>query len=442
MNQFQSVAEILSALRRRVVLILVVAFLGCVFSVYYALNQPKTYEATAVVQIEDAQVPDQLAGASVSDDNAGRRVRLIEQRLMARDNLVVLMEKYDLFSEDPTMTVNQRVDNMRDAARIQEMRSPAPGFGAGATPPSGLMITVTLSDPDKAADVANELMSMVIAQSRDRSISRARDTYEFFAEEEARVSADIDALAMQIAAFKRQNADQLPAGMTDLRTQLTSLRETDLELDQQILTIETTSDRQRSEVKDRQISLLQEQKALIAARVTQIETLIEGAPEVERALNGLEREMTRLQEQYEVTTRRKSEAELGRMLEDRQATDRFEVLETALPPEYAVSGSRKKLAMAGGIASLMAGLGLAFLLEVMNPVIRNPAQMERMLGVQPVVSIPVVSSRRDRRISGLRLFAKVAGVFALLGLGLRLIWDRVPILGELAERFLPRLMRN
>jgi tyrosine-protein kinase Etk/Wzc len=442
MNQFQSVEEIVSALMRRAVMILAIAFLGCVVSVYYALSQPKSYQATAVVQIEDAQVPDQLAGASLTDDDAARRVRLIEQRLMARDNLVRLMDQYDLFSEDPTMTVNQRVNGMRSAARIQEIRTPVPGYGAGGVAPSGLMITVELNDPDKAALVANELMAMVIEQSRDRSVSRARDTVDFFAEEETRVSTEIEALDARIAGFKRDNAEQLPAGMGDLRTQLSSLRETELNLDQQILTIETTSERQREEVKQRQIALLQEQKALIAARVSQLETLIQGAPEVERALNGLEREMTRLQELYEVTTRRKAEAELGRALEDRQATDRFEVLETALPPQYAVSGSRKKIAVVGAVVSLLAGLGLAFAVELMNPVIRNPAQMERALGVQPVVSIPRVSTRRDRRIGGLRVIGKVVAVVALIAAGLRLIWDRVPVLAELAGRFLPRLIRN
>jgi tyrosine-protein kinase Etk/Wzc len=236
MNQFQSVEEIVSALMRRAVMILAITFLGCVVSVYYALSQPKSYQATAVVQIEDAQVPDQLAGASLTDDDAARRVRLIEQRLMARDNLVRLMDQYDLFSEDPTMTVNQRVNGMRSAARIQEIRTPVPGYGAGGVAPSGLMITVELNDPDKAALVANELMAMVIEQSRDRSVSRARDTVDFFAEEETRVSTEIEALDARIAGFKRDNAEQLPAGMGDLRTQLSSLRETELNLDQQILT--------------------------------------------------------------------------------------------------------------------------------------------------------------------------------------------------------------
>lgn len=442
MNQFQSFGEVLAALRRRAILILTITFVGCLLSLYYALGQTKIYEATAVVQIEDAQVPDQMAGALAANTDASRRLRLIEQRLMARDNLLRVMDQYALFSGDPMVTLSERLGRMREAVRITPLLNAAQAYTPGGNVPSGLLISVQLDDPQKAADVANWLMQSVIDQSRDRSVSRARDTFSFFAEEEARVGGAIAALEARIADFKRANADQLPAGLADLRSQLSSLRDTDLDLDQQILALETATDRTRDDVRERQLAALREQKALIAARMGQIEALISGSPEVERVLNGLEREMTKLREQYEVIARRQAEAELGQMLEERQATDRFEALETALPPEYPISRSRKKLALMGGVVSLLAGLGLAFAVEVMNPVIRSAAQMERVLGLQPVVAIPVVRTQRDRRIGGLKLLAKMAGIVALLAAGLRLTWDRFPALAEVMERFLPRLLRN
>lgn len=415
MNQFQSIGEVLAAIRRRAWVILTITVIGCILSVNYALNQEKAYEATAVVQIEDGRVSDTVAGAVATTNNASRRLKLIEQRLMSRDNLMRIMDEHNLFNEDPERTLNERVFMMREAARITEIVTPTPVFTPGGNAPSGLMISVTLGDPEKAAQVANEMMESVISQSRDRANLRARETLSFFVTEESRVSGQIETLEAEIASFKRANAAQLPAGVVDLRSQLVSLQETDLELDQQIIAIETNSGRQRSDVVDRQVSLVREQKALIADRVAQIALQIEGAPEIERELNRLERELDRLQDQYSVITRRKAEAELGQALQDRQATDRFEVLETALVPETPVSSSRKRVAMMGGVLSLMAGLAAAFLLELMNPAIRTVQQMERALGIQPVVAIPVVATRRDRMFSGLRIAAMGLGVSALLG---------------------------
>lgn len=437
MNQFQSVGEVWAALRRRAALIVLVALIGCAISLWVAFNQAKVYETTAVVQIEEGQVPDSLAGPSAQGQDASRRVRLIEQRLMSRDNLLRFMEEHQLFTADPEMTLNERVFQMRKAVQIEEIRAASNSYQPTQDAPSGLLITVTLDDPQKAADLANELMETVIRQSRDRSIDRARDTLAFFEEEEARVEATIEAQELRIAGFKQDNAAALPNGLTALREQLTTLQDNELELDREIVAMEGSPTRQREEVQARQVALLKEQKVLVQNRIAQIEETIRNAPEVERALSGLERELTQLQEQYNVITRRKADAEMGQMLEDRQQMERFEVLETALVPEVPASSSRKKLAAMGAVASLIAGLVAGFVAELANPAIRSAAQMERALGIQPVVAIPPIRTSRDRRGKGLRRLGLFALLAAALWAGLHFFGSLVPWQG-LFGKWLPR----
>lgn len=137
---------------------MIATFVGCVLSLQFALSLTKIYEATAVVQIEDARVAAQLASTSVTQaDDASRQVRLIEQRLMARDNLMRVMEKHDLFSADPALSMNERVFQMREAARIEEILNRNNQYAPGANMPSGLRMIVRLADSQKATDVANEL---------------------------------------------------------------------------------------------------------------------------------------------------------------------------------------------------------------------------------------------------------------------------------------------
>ncbi|MDJ0823307.1 MAG: Wzz/FepE/Etk N-terminal domain-containing protein [Paracoccaceae bacterium] len=441
MNQFQSIGEVFAALRRRAWMILLVTGIGCLLSLTYALSLTKIYEATSVVQIEDARVPDSLAGATAQSSDNGRRVRLIEQRLMSRDNLLTIMEKHDLFTGDPMVTTNERVSLMREAARIEEIVNPSEAFAPGGSAPSGLRISVRLADPHKAADVANDLMYSVIEQSRTRSAGRARDTLEFFVAEEARVGAAIEAQEQVIADFKRDNAAQLPAGIADLRVQLSNMRDEELQLDQQIVTLESSTTRTRQEVFDREIARLREQKRLLNQRMAQIEGQIAANPEVERELSALERRLTQLQEQYTVVTRRQAEAEMGQLLEDRQQMDRFEVLETALEPEFPVSRSRKRTAIMGGVASVVAGIALAFVAELLNPAIRSAAQMERVLGIQPVVSIPEIQRRRDITRRGLSILAMALAALAMGWAAIRLTADRVEW-GELIGRILPRFSRS
>jgi hypothetical protein len=50
--------------------------------------------------------------------------------------------------------------------------------------------------------------------------------------------------------------------------------------------------------------------------------------------------------------------------------------------------------MAGVAAAFCAGLGLAFILDLAKPVVRTSAQMQRQLGIRPVVTIPSLAPRQ------------------------------------------------
>ena len=67
--------------------------------------------------------------------------------------------------------------------------------------------------------------------------------------------------------------------------------------------------------------------------------------------------------------------------------------------------------MLGFIGSGFLACLVAFGLEMMNPAIRTSAQLERQLGIQPVVSIPFVTTTWEKRR---RKLAWIGGLLALL----------------------------
>ena len=77
------------------------------------------------------------------------------------------------------------------------------------------------------------------------------------------------------------------------------------------------------------------------------------------------------------------------------------MLESAPLPDYPYTTARKQIVVLGAFASFLAGLVAAFLLDWRRPVIRTAAQMEREIGLRPVITIPEIDtrparSRRDR----------------------------------------------
>jgi uncharacterized protein involved in exopolysaccharide biosynthesis len=421
MTQFGSLADILNALYRRLPVIVLVTAIGCVVSIYLALQMPRVYETTALVQLEDARVIDVRTGQT----DAAQRLQLIEQRMMARDNLVEIIEDYGLYA-DSDLSLALKVAQLREAARITAITDASQPWAPNANP-TGLIITVALGDPQQAADVANELLARVVATGTSRQVEATRETLEFFRSEEARLTDEIITLEEEIAQFKQTYADALPAAIASQRVQLTTLAETDLAIERQI--IELRSNARTRTSNDDEIALLERQREVVRNRISEIEARIATAPQVEQELSVLTRGLTLLQDEFSVVTRRRAEAETSNTLQANQQTERFEVLETALVPEFPVSRSRKKTAAMGGVASLIVGIGAALLLELRNPAIRTAMQLERALGVQAVVSIPRVRSDADRRRRNLSIVGLVAALLAIVPLVLAALRDRVEGLG-------------
>ncbi|WP_137702262.1 GumC family protein [Marimonas lutisalis] len=420
MSQIQSVGDFLNMVRRRAMLIIAVVMLGSAFSVWWTLNQPRVYEATAVAQIETPTINDPAASPT-GGTTIDHRLRLLEQQLMARDNLIGLIDGFRLFSETD-LSLSLKVAQLRESVRITQITDPTAAFGAQRVP-TGMMISVTHPNPETAAAVANEFLSQLVSLNRERRSSVALQNLEFYQSEAQRVEAEMAALEARLAAFKEQNSAYLPAGITAQRDEMGTLRSTLLDIEQQLIELEATRTRQRAEVIERQGALLEEQRALINTRIAEIEDAIASAPEIDRQFGVLTRQLEQLQDEYSVITRRATEAEMGQVLESQQQFERIEVLESALVPENPVSGSRKKKAAMGAALSGVLGLGLAFLLEMMNPVIRTRAQLERELNVKAVVAIPNLTTPQKRRRRWLITIAVLVALVALASAGWQLIRD-------------------
>jgi tyrosine-protein kinase Etk/Wzc len=432
MAQMQSLNEWFAMLRRRAWLVVLVAIIGTLVSLNIALNQPRYFEATAVIQIETPQIGQDVTGQPAGISDAAHRLQLIQQRLMARDNLLKVIDKHALFADAPGLPVEEQILQLRLATRISQISQGMDAWRPGAIP-SGLSVTVRLGDAQKAAEVANEFVAAVIQENVLRRIGIAQEKLEFYSTEEAHVLAEMDTVEQTIADFKAANVDSLPENLSSLRMQLASLRDTELEIDRQIIGLESNSSRARASVLEQQTALLEEQKALIRGRISDIEASLAAGPVVEQQYAQLNRDLRELQDRFSVITRNRAEAEMAQVLESRQQSERFEVLETALVPQYPVSPSRKKVALIGIFVSVLAGFALAYAIEVMNPVIRSAAQLERALEISPVVSIPHISTPKERR--GRLVAAIGAAVLLIAAIPLVLRW--------MGERVLPlRLLGN
>lgn len=407
MGQIQTLEDLLNFLKRRVWLILAVAAVGTVLSAVYAKTRPDSYEAAAVIEVRGAQISD--AGVSGS----AQVLQSIEQRLTTRENLQVVIDRHGLYTDLPGLSPDERLALLRRSITFDSIATAGTSPYAGTAQISAIIITARDGKADLAARIANDFAQGVLDMSSSARTARTRDTLAFYREEEARISGQIAGIEAEIAAYKNTHGSALPITSEAQREEVVGIESDIRGLDQALValleeqrrlaaagTLRATDQRRLQEI-DGQIAVLTEQKIALVARRDSLTAALADLPEVERALAGYQRQRDQLQGGLNVVTARLAEAETEAKLADRQQGERFALLDRAVTPQDPVGSGGKKLFVAGAMASLLAGLALAFGLDLAKPVIRTSAQLERQLGLRPIVAIPDLDlPPRSRKAQG------------------------------------------
>lgn len=170
---------------------------------------------------------------------------------------------------------------------------------------------------------------------------------------------------------------------------------------------------------ERQVNNLKERKAELEINAGSLRTSIARSPEVESSLEALENNRQTLKEQVRLLRSKKVVADTGQRLEEDRQAERFEVIEQATSPTEPTKPERSTILVAGAFVSLAAGIGVAFLLELIDQTIRGKAGLRKHLQLEPITTIPYIQitsekKYRKRKTIGLFLliFCSVAVVLA------------------------------
>lgn len=224
----------LLVLRRRYLYLLLPAALLFTCAVLVAYKLPKLFESSATILVESQQIPTDLASPTVTA-NADERIHVIEQRLLARDNLLQVASKFNLYNysagqQSPTTIV----ELMRKAIDIQQIdvNSRTSRRDGGVI---GFTVAFEYSDPVVTAHVTSELVQSILSQNIESRLSRATETSNFFKQQLKSLEQKLLDTENKIAAFKTKNESALPETLDARRLQLSQLTAQISDLDQKIL---------------------------------------------------------------------------------------------------------------------------------------------------------------------------------------------------------------
>ncbi|MDQ2066233.1 Wzz/FepE/Etk N-terminal domain-containing protein [Xinfangfangia sp. CPCC 101601] len=416
MGHIQNLEDLLIFLRRRWLLICILSLIGTVAAGVFAKTRPDTYEAFAAIEVQGQQL------SSADASGSARLLQSIEQRLTTRENLLAVIARHGLYTDMPALSDEERATLLRLSISFEGIA--AVGDGGYGSPPQLSAIIIKASDgsPDLAARIANDFAQGVLDMSSAGKLDQAHDTLNFYREEERRISTEIETVEAEVARYK--NSHEIAGLATTQRDEIAAIEDDLRRLEQSLVaaleeqrplaaktTLRATEQRRMQEL-DNQIRVLNEQKAALIERREARASALAAQPEVERALAGYQRQLDQLGDSLSVVTARLTTAETEAKLIERQQGQRFALLDRATIPAHPVGSGGKKLVVAGAMASLLGAVALAFALDMLRPVLRTSAQMERELGLRPIVAIPELKQAqpRTRDMAARRALTKLSAV--------------------------------
>ncbi len=437
--------------------LLVIPFLLCLaagIAAYFLL--PTVYRSQAILLVQSAQLPDDVAGDG-ANEIVDRRIARIRQQVLSRPGLIDLINKYELYpSERGSDPLSEIVGNMRESVAISPMSADIQRSGRGQSSTIAFALAFEYSDPVKAQSVAQDLTEQVLQLDSSVSSEQASSTEEFLTDQAAGLQLQIQELENQIATIKAENGSVLSnsgmmvgggGGGYDVQigalqrenSQLIAQREDALKssnrdpvvagaeqqlagakavysdnhpdviiakqrlaeakalAEQNISKLPVDTINQQIAFNNSQIATLRSAKASENARMSASLSAQAQAPLVLQQINQLQQRLNGLNEQYQTVSGRLLAAQAGVKAENEQMGERLSVIDPPVIPDQPSSPDWLLLA-GGGLAS---GLALGFLLvfgtELFLQPIRDPKTISNALGAAPLVVVPTIKEENEEK---------------------------------------------
>jgi succinoglycan biosynthesis transport protein ExoP len=138
-------------------------------------------------------------------------------------------------------------------------------------------------------------------------------------------------------------------------------------------------------------SLLQKQDYL-KAKIENFHNILLQAPQVEMVYTDMIRARDNIIKKYSQLKEKRLDAKLAQTLEEQQQGQTLTLIEQPILPRYPEKAIRRKVAIGGFFMGIIAGLGVAFLIEYLEPGIRGYRAIREVTGLIPLVVVPYIES--------------------------------------------------
>jgi uncharacterized protein involved in exopolysaccharide biosynthesis len=204
--------ELLRLLLRRRWWFVVPAAMVALIAVLAIATMPPVYRSEATILVESQDIPEDLVPSLVTD-YVDRRLDVLTRRVTLTENLVALIERYDLYPEQrETMAQTEVAERMRENIAMEVLSTEVNDPRTGRTTESTVAFRIRFDygDRQNARRVVDELVSLYLSLNVESRRQVAEQATSFFSQERARIDQRIANLEDELADFQMENRELLP----------------------------------------------------------------------------------------------------------------------------------------------------------------------------------------------------------------------------------------
>ncbi len=162
------------------------------------------------------------------------------------------------------------------------------------------------------------------------------------------------------------------------------------------------------------LAALHKNQEAVRAALAKYDQLFAEAPVRDAEFDKLSRDLSATRTEFEGLQRRLQEAVLNERAETTKTGEEFHILDPAMPSKSAAAPNKRALLVAALLISFGVAIGLAVGLEFLDSSFRSVEELRKFTHVPVLATIPRITTRRERWMSGLKKFGILAAALVAL----------------------------
>jgi polysaccharide biosynthesis transport protein len=221
--------DYLLIMHRRAPYLIGIFVAGLLISVVVAFAIPPTYRATGTIMVESQKVAGILESASTQNQaqkqiQVDQRISAIKERVMTRDSLLRIANKYDLFKgSSRSLTSSELIEAMRDRIGVEPVSSDELFSDQRGKPTIAFVLSYEDKSPEIAYRVATDLTTLFMDWNIKLRTEGATEATLFLTQESDKLKLEVERLDKLVTDFKQQNSGNLPEQAAMRMGMITSL---------------------------------------------------------------------------------------------------------------------------------------------------------------------------------------------------------------------------